>query len=98
MFAPSVYQICTHIFPQDKTVYKAHREAMKKGNVVVNCSLLEAVTVLDKQHTDFSLFCNLTDLLLSQDDAVGASAADEVPKQVTKDTSAHKSAEFSTLY
>ena len=65
MFAPSVYRICTHIFPQDEAVFKADHEAMKKGNVVVNCSLMEAVTVLDKQQTDFSLFCNLTDLLLS---------------------------------
>ena len=43
---------------QDDAVYKAHHKAMKKGNVVVNCSLLDTFKVLDKQHTDFFFFSN----------------------------------------
>ena len=43
---------CSPLIPdlyKDDAVYKAHHKAMKKGNVVVNCSLLDAFKVLDKQ-------------------------------------------------
>ena len=56
-----MYQICTHIF-QEGATYKSHRLGMFKGNVVVNCSLLEVLQVLEKQHTDLFLISNFTDL------------------------------------